>query len=137
MAMPVLAVVLAAGAEECESGAARKVCNVYPRVEIEGGLVVGTATAVCDVAPEEHSFELELQYAGPEGSPEGPEWETENRKKSNEIPRPGRDVIVTVRHMCLDGPWRSYVSIVGVGPDGEPFTFSDSKVREVSVNDDC
>lgn len=130
--VPVLAVLLAAGAEECDVEGPPKACDFRPEVKIEERLVVGTATARCDVPPEEHDFELELQYGGPKFE----RWETQRTDKSRRIPRPGDPVTVTTRFMCLPGKWRAYASAVGVGPNGDTFAFSDFEVQEVTM-DDC
>lgn len=132
VAVPALVIILAANAEECDTGGELKACDFRPQINLTMEVepqryVVATATAECDNAPRSHDFSLVIQQQDEDGS-----WGIGALKDSSpEIPRPGNPVTLRVRHICIPGLFRATARASGSGPTGESFDFTDHAFRNV------
>lgn len=118
-----------------QTASGHTLCHAKDDITLTAGVIIGTASASCEVPPTAHNMTVFLRYqlGGANPPPKG----TMASKSSSAIPIPGGDVTLVVKHGCLPGTWWVEIIVAGTSPDGTPFGVSDSHKLGVVSLDDC
>jgi hypothetical protein len=123
--VPVLA------AAKCEQGGGRKqACNLQegnPPTFVAGrgkGSISASVTAYYDPAPKQHKLTVWLEREGTDGKTWFQVGQPSVWQKATDIPPPPPGRAYTITTACIDGNWRVRARAEGLGPEGDPFTFT-------------
>ena len=122
-----------ASAVQCSSGEhVAKDCSVtYAGVRVDHGLVVDTVTPTCNVKPQQHRIQVQLEVEV------GGEWLPQGRAAFQDT-RPDRTGFpVRVQAPCIEGTWHTSVYTEGVGPNGDGFSHQEAGTEQQFSLVDC
>lgn len=131
-----LAAFLTAALTGCAPSGSRKACDVEvlePMVSLDdASLIDGLALAICDHPPAEHVMHVTVEWYRDGQWTAVPGIYGRDYTECRDIPTPGSSVPCSHLIACIDGTYRTSVSILGSGVSG-PFSFAPPEKPQAAI----